>query len=694
LGWNDDLRAAIDSRWQPGDIFSLADIYALEPEFQTAHPDNHHIREKLRQTLQRLRDQGVIVFVNPGQYRLLGDEVMAGGVRLESLYWKRLDSTTWHVLRGLNTQATGGGNHHVAVSARLPLEAVVGEFNPPSTPEARQAGSVTVSVQMPDGSSRQLEVAVDIRGITRKEILFRRQFGEPQALPLWFTGAQAAADPDSIPDPSDRPILYLVRGNNGILVHGFADPEELASWPSAIRDAISAGGAQGVISADDLPGYVEPGTTLAEVLAALDEERNVLLYGPPGTGKTHLMTAIWRTFQDGWHRITVNPTSKPQVVMTELADRWATFHPSYSYETFVAGYTPKPSGQGFSLLSQPGPALEATEAARYGGVGLLLVDELNRGNASRILGELVTVLERDKRLLPSGMAGPTTIPVRLANIDETTVVQLDSGPATVPTPFEMPDDVYFVGSMNSVDRTVAPLDAAVRRRFRVVELRPDLPALRARLGASSLPVSGQMTTAAEWGELAVALLGAVNRRIAHLAGPEFEVGHGYLWRLGDLSDPDARREALVLIWTEKIFPQLEETFRTRPDALAAAIRLGSPSVPAQFPYVIVEPPLTIDEAGGIAFIEPRPWGTNGGAHATWFRWLAEVANVASSAGAVTGGTSQGGSSLPPSPGSTPGTPAPSGPASPADGSGAAGSLNDSADDDEAASLDDDETEAT
>ena len=112
----------------------------------------------------------------------------------ESVYWKRLDSTTWGVLRGINRQTTGGGNHHIAMSARLPLERVFGDFDPPSSPDARVPGTIVGAVTLPDGSSREIEISMDIRGGDRTEVLLRRQFGAGQALPLWYEAAAASSD--------------------------------------------------------------------------------------------------------------------------------------------------------------------------------------------------------------------------------------------------------------------------------------------------------------------------------------------------------------------------------------------------------------------------------------------------------------------------------------------------------------------
>src|SRR5215211_1373296 len=108
MGWNEELQNELESKWQPGEEFSLPEVYEFESHFSQLHPENHHVKEKLRQTLQHLRDKDVLEFVAPGTYRLLGPGVAPSLIRLGALYWKRLDTTTWNVLQGNTTQTSGG----------------------------------------------------------------------------------------------------------------------------------------------------------------------------------------------------------------------------------------------------------------------------------------------------------------------------------------------------------------------------------------------------------------------------------------------------------------------------------------------------------------------------------------------------------------------------------------------------------
>ena len=164
------------------------------------------------------------------------------------------------------------------------------------------------------------------------------------------------------------------------------------------------------------------------------KRHNVLLYGPPGTGKTY------RTIQIAERWVTQNgPDSVWQV----------TFHPSYAYEDFIEGYRPDESGK---FVLRPGLFVQAARAAAShpDQRTLLVIDELNRGDVARLFGELITLIEADKRHL--GVAR------RLPYSQES---------------FWVPPNLYLLGTMNTADRSISLLDIAIRRRFCFVEFPPD-----------------------------------------------------------------------------------------------------------------------------------------------------------------------------------------------------------------------------
>jgi 5-methylcytosine-specific restriction enzyme B len=215
-----------------------------------------------------------------------------------------------------------------------------------------------------------------------------------------------------------------------------------------------------------------------------------------------------------------NPDLALEIVREETADPLTqiTFHPSYSYEDFIEGFRPvRSGGEGLRLSLVDGLFKEVCRAAladpkhRY----LVIIDEINRANIAKVLGELVTLLEMDKR----GMT------VTLPQSKE---------------PFTIPPNVYAIGTMNTADRSIRLLDAAIRRRFAFIELMPD----------SSLLTGGNVD-----GLALDEFLDTLNRRVAAHVGREKQIGHAVLMDedqpVGDTADFADR-------FREEILPLLQE----------------------------------------------------------------------------------------------------------------------------------------
>ena len=199
-----------------------------------------------------------------------------------------------------------------------------------------------------------------------------------------------------------------------------------------------------------------------------------------------------------------------------------TFHPAYGYEDFIEGYRPAKGSKGalhFDLTNGIFKQLcsdATTEPARH---FYLLVDEINRGDIPRIFGELLTLLEPDKR-------------------DQ--VVHLPvSGDR-----FSVPRNVRIIGTMNTADRSIALLDTALRRRFGFVELMPDSSVLGDTVVADSIPLG-------KW-------LDALNDRIRQHVGRDarnLQIGHSYLMQSGRTV---TTFDEFVRVLGEDILPLLEE----------------------------------------------------------------------------------------------------------------------------------------
>ena len=263
------------------------------------------------------------------------------------------------------------------------------------------------------------------------------------------------------------------------------------------------------------------------IQSVLDRKAQVILYGPPGTGKTYwaehaandlaAISAFGKRFDD------LDPQQK-QLVTGEGEStgtvRLCCFHPAYGYEDFLEGYRPRTvDGQvTFDLRDGVFKKLCNDADAHPDKNFYLIVDEINRGDIPRIFGELLTTLEKDKRgkriILP---------------------VSQDV--------FTVPKNVFLIGTMNTADRSISLLDAALRRRFGFVEMMPDGTVLKDS-NVSGIPLR--------------AWFDSLNERIRQHVGRDarnLQIGHSYLMQSGS---PIKEIAPLKRAIRDDIIPLLEE----------------------------------------------------------------------------------------------------------------------------------------
>ncbi|MET8241233.1 DUF4357 domain-containing protein [Streptomyces sp. NPDC005078] len=243
---------------------------------------------------------------------------------------------------------------------------------------------------------------------------------------------------------------------------------------------------------------------LREVRDLLWDDRQLVLYGPPGTGKTYLALKLAEFLGGG----------PEQVKLVQ-------FHPSYAYEDFFEGFRPKedPETREVAFRLTAGPLRELADlASREGNRHIphfLIIDEINRANLAKVFGELYFLLEyRNKsvRLTYSG--------------DD----------------FALPPNLFVVGTMNTADRSIALVDAAMRRRFAFVELSPRTEPTSGLLRRWLMDQERDLEPAD--------LLDALNSRIDDA---DFRIGPSYLMKKGVYRDGGLERT-----WRTKILPLLEE----------------------------------------------------------------------------------------------------------------------------------------
>jgi 5-methylcytosine-specific restriction protein B len=283
----------------------------------------------------------------------------------------------------------------------------------------------------------------------------------------------------------------------------FMDDENV-ELPSVTTDPLPAYG-----KTDFLQEVYLPERRYDRLRSLLARKKNVILAGPPGVGKTFAAKRLAQSIMG------VKDPSRIRVVQ---------FHQSYSYEDFMMGYRPNEDG-GFTLTE--GPFYEFCEEARADDTDrpyFFIIDEINRGNISKIFGELLMLIEADKR-------GQD---LRLLYKNER---------------FSVPPNLHIIGMMNTADRSLAVLDYALRRRFGFFEMRPGFDSegfSRWQRGVGSPALDSLVATLVE-----------LNRVIAEdpALGQGFAIGHSFL--AGPSAGEDVQ-EWLESVVEDELIPLLDE----------------------------------------------------------------------------------------------------------------------------------------
>jgi len=251
--------------------------------------------------------------------------------------------------------------------------------------------------------------------------------------------------------------------------------------------------------------------------------KNILLYGVPGVGKTHNTNKLIGLIEEGkseqeiFETISKNEPFTHNAKTPDLESRvkFVTFHQSFGYEDFIEGFRPNEKGD---IELQKGIFKTICEEANENRDQnyYLVVDEINRGNISKIFGELITLIEEDKR---------------------------DTLEATLPyskKSFSIPSNLFIIGTMNSTDKSIALIDIALRRRFTFVKMLPNYELIHHSKSKF--------------------LLTSINEKITKRLGEDYQIGHSYFMKIENDED-------LSFVIHYKIKPLLEEYFYGDSDGL-------------------------------------------------------------------------------------------------------------------------------
>lgn len=260
---------------------------------------------------------------------------------------------------------------------------------------------------------------------------------------------------------------------------------------------------------------------------------NQILFGPPGTGKTyHTVTKAVEIIDGQAPEDYALAKQRFDELKKEGKIKFITFHQNYSYEDFMVGIRPVLNGTSISYELHEGPFKQIADKAREDSASnyVLIIDEINRGNISKIFGELITLIEDDKR---AGNKHALSMPLMYHKNGE--------------DEFSVPNNLYIIGTMNTADKSIALVDIALRRRFVFEEMMPN-SALLEKIENFDLP---------GW-------FSKLNQKITEELDRDHQIGHSYFIGIKTITE-------LQQVFYQCILPLLKEYFYGSPDKLKEII---------------------------------------------------------------------------------------------------------------------------
>lgn len=321
-----------------------------------------------------------------------------------------------------------------------------------------------------------------------------------------------------------------------------------------------------------------------EIMRSLAEDKNVLLTGAPATGKTTLLNVVENLFTQRGETIVdpYGPVAFPNSVSSDshafpgggCSSRRVfrtTFHQGTKYRDFVRGLIPVPGADSVRFEVSKGLLWQASEYAKQpDSASLLIIDEINRGPAVSVFGDMISAFEADKRLGDDGEIIPgKTVTVQVLN-DKAELID-----------YQLPSRLYILAAMNQTDSSVEPMDAAFLRRWKRVKLHPSMAALALYFGLGDYggDLPDEPSRAEDVYAAAMQALNNINYKIGLGRGDDYKIGQGVFMKLPERDLPQDVQGALSYIadcWPI-VDAHIEEVFFNDKEAVAEVLNAGEGS---------------------------------------------------------------------------------------------------------------------